>query len=75
MASKTAADVRARQFERYARMTPDERVRLALRLGEEGLADYIAIHGVDRLTALARIRATHRVGRRPSASDLHDGER
>jgi hypothetical protein len=75
MRSKTAADLRQRQFERYAAMTPDERVALALRLGEEGLATYMATHGVDRRTAIARVRVTHRVGRRPSASDRDDGDR
>jgi hypothetical protein len=74
MRSKTAADVRQRQFERYAAMTPDERVALALRLGEEGLATYMTTHGLDRRAAIARIRATHRLGRRPSASDLDDGD-
>jgi hypothetical protein len=73
--SKTAADVRQRQFDGYAAMTPEERVALALRLGEEGLATYMATHGVDRRTAIARIRATHRLGRRPSASDRDDGGR
>jgi hypothetical protein len=75
MRSKMAADVRQRQFERYAAMTPDERVALALRLGEEGLAAYMATHRLDRRTAIARIRATHRLGRRRSASDLDDGDR
>jgi hypothetical protein len=75
MRSKASADVRQRQFERYATMTPDERVALALRLGEEGLATYMAALGVDRRTAIARIRATHRLGRRPSASDRNDGDR
>ena len=75
MRSEAAADVRQRQFERYAAMTPDERVALALRLGEEGLATYMATHGVDRRTAVARVRVTHRVGRRPSASDRDDGDR
>lgn len=75
MRSKAAADVRQRQFERYAAMTPAERVALALRLGEEGLATYMATHGVDRRTAIARIRATHRLGRRPSPSDHDDGDR
>ena len=48
-------------------MTPDERVTLAVRLGAEGLASYMAVHGVERAVAIARIRATRRIGRRPSA--------
>lgn len=75
MRSKAAAAVRQQQAERYAAMTPDERVALALRLGEDGLAAYMATHKVDRRTAIARIRATHRVGRRPSASDGDDRDR
>jgi hypothetical protein len=53
-------------MERLAAMTPDERVVLAVRLGEEGLASYVETHGVDRRTAVARIKATRRLGRRPS---------
>jgi hypothetical protein len=68
MQSEVMAEVRRRQFERFAAMTPGERVALAMRLGEEGLASYMATHGVDRLTALARIRETHRLGRRHSRS-------
>jgi hypothetical protein len=49
-------------------MTPHERVRLAERLGEEGLTSYMHTHRVDRQTAVARIKATRRLGRRPSAS-------
>ena len=49
-------------------MTPAERVALVVRLSEEGLASYMATHGLDRQTAITRIRATRRVGRRPSAS-------
>ena len=75
MPSKTATDLRQRQFERYAAMTADERVALALRLCEDGLAAYIATHAVDRRTAVARIRATRRLGRRPSVSDHDDADR
>jgi hypothetical protein len=49
-------------------MTLDERVRLAVRLGELGLASYMSTHGVDRRTAASRIKATRRLGRRPSRS-------
>jgi len=49
-------------------MTPAERVALAMRLSEEGLASFMALHGVDRRAAIARIKATRRAGRRPSAS-------
>jgi hypothetical protein len=44
-------------------MTPAERVALAERLGDEGLAAYMRTHGVDRRIAVARIQATRRLGR------------
>jgi hypothetical protein len=66
--SRSAAASDRSRAERLAAMTPDERVRLAERLGEEGLASYMRTHGVDRRTAVARIKATRRLGRRPSAS-------
>ena len=47
-------------------MTPDERVALIERLGAEGLSSYIAVHGVDWRTAMARIKSTRRLGRRRS---------
>jgi hypothetical protein len=68
MRSRSADASARRRAERLAAMTPAERVELALRLGEEGLADFMKLHDVDRRTALARIRATRRLGRRRSAS-------
>ena len=68
MCSAVAHAVSEEQREQLAAMTPAERVALAVRLGEEGIASYMAMHGLDRQTAIARIRATRRVGRRPSAS-------
>jgi hypothetical protein len=68
MHSAVARAVSQEQREQLAAMTPAERVALAVRLGEEGLASYMATHGLDRQTAIARIRATRRIGRRPSAS-------
>lgn len=68
MPSPSAQAVARRRTSRLAAMTPSERVALALRLGEDGLASYMAIHGVDRRTAVAQIKRTRRLGRRPSAS-------
>lgn len=65
MRSRSASATR--RLARLASMTPDERVRLAMRLGEDGLSLYMSTHGVDRRTATARIKATRRLGRRPSA--------
>ena len=68
MASRSAQAGEQARADRLARMTPAERVDLAIKLGEQGLADYMATYGVDRRTAISRIRATRRLGRRPSAS-------
>jgi hypothetical protein len=59
--------------ERLASMTPAERVALAARLGEDGLQSYMRTHAVDRPTALARIKATRRLGRPRSACADVDG--
>ena len=48
-------------------MTPADRVILVLRMREVGVASFMASHGVDRRTAIARIKATRHKGRRPSA--------
>lgn len=68
MASRSAQAGEQARADRLARMTPAERVDLAFKLGEQGLAEYMVTHGVDRRTAISRIRATRRLGRRPSAS-------
>lgn len=49
-------------------MTPAERVALAARLGEEGIASHLTLHGLDRRAAVAQIKAARRLGRRRSAS-------
>jgi hypothetical protein len=73
MSSRSAALIEQRRVERLLAMTPGERVSLVVRLGEEGLASYMAVQGVDRQTAVARIKATRRLGRRPSAcAEAHD---
>jgi hypothetical protein len=68
MRSQVAEEHRRAQLARFAAMTPEERVTLAIRLGEEGIAAYMETHGVDRRTAVARIKRTQRIGRRPSPS-------
>jgi len=67
MHSRSASANDRRRIDRLMAMTPDERVRVAERLGEEGLASYMDAQRVDRRTAVARIKATRRLGRRPSA--------
>jgi hypothetical protein len=68
MRSKVASEASQRRQERLAAMTPGARGVLALRLGEEGVASYIAAHGVDRPSAIRRIKAARRAGRRRSAA-------
>jgi hypothetical protein len=68
MRSRSAAAIAEARAARLAAMTPAARVSLAIRLSEEGLARFMAAHGLDRQSAIARIKAAHRVGRRPSLS-------
>lgn len=48
------------------RLTPDERVRLMLQIGERGIQFFMSAHGVDRREALRRMRASRTLGRIPS---------
>lgn len=68
MKSKVASDLAREQAKRVAAMTPAERIGLAERLGEESIALYMATQNVDRRTAIARLEANRRFGRRPSRS-------
>jgi hypothetical protein len=61
-----ADDLRREQLQRFARMTPEERLALSERLGREGLAAFMAANRLDRRSALAAIRRSRRIGRRPS---------
>lgn len=63
-----ADDLRREQLERFAEMTPAERVALSEKLGREGLAAFMSANGLDRQTALEAIRRTRRLGRRHSSS-------
>ena len=68
MRSRSAAAVEESRAARLAAMTAEARVRLAIRLGEDGLSSFMATHRLDRRSAVARIKATRRIGRRPSCS-------
>ena len=67
MKSASAEASARRRREQTASLTPQERVAVAERLAEEGLASFMRIHQIDRRTAIARIKATRRLGRRRSA--------
>jgi hypothetical protein len=68
MKSKVAGDLARELVTRVAAMTPAERIALAERLGEESIQLYMATQQVDRRTAIARLEAARRFGRRPSRS-------
>ena len=66
MKSRVADEVRAAQQAEMMAMTPEERVELSFRLGEQALADYMQTHGVTREEALRVFRRASRAGRRYS---------
>ena len=66
MRSKLAEQLKQEQRDRFASMTPAERMALTVRLGEEGLAEYMSANGVDRAEAIKAIKRSRRHGRRPS---------
>ncbi len=67
MRSRSADSVEQQRHQRLVAMTPDERVALLGAMYEQGLASFMALHGVSRPAALARIKATRRLGRRASS--------
>lgn len=64
-----AAEARAAQLDAIRKMTPEERVRLALEISERDLQFYMAFQKVDRTTALQAIRKNRHTGRRYSRSN------
>jgi hypothetical protein len=72
MRSNVARAVARSRAEQVARLTPAERIALALRLSREGIAVYMTTHQADRRTATRQIKATRRLGRRYSASAAAD---
>ena len=61
-----ADDLREEQIRETLAMTPDERVRMAMRLGDEGLNFFMSANGLTREEALARIKRMRSAGRVPS---------
>jgi hypothetical protein len=55
-------------------MSPDERLALMAELTAQGVASYMERFDVDRAKAVAGIKATRRLGRRPSASAQADAD-
>jgi hypothetical protein len=61
-----ADDLRDEQLRDALKMTPEDRMRLASRLGEEGLQFFMAANGLTREEALAEVRRQRSAGRTPS---------
>jgi hypothetical protein len=66
MRSRVAETLKQEQRDRFAAMTPEERAALALRLGDEWLADSMSRDHLDRRAALEALRRSRRAGRKPS---------
>jgi hypothetical protein len=64
--NKVANDLREQQRERLARMTPEQRVREALELGQRDIAIHAAAHGLHPDEARRRLERAAQAGRRPS---------
>jgi hypothetical protein len=65
--SDVAKQLRDAERERQARLTPAERIREALRLGQAAISAYAAAHGIDREEARRRLKRASQAGRhRPS---------
>ena len=66
MRSRVADELRAEQREHVLRMTPQERLALAVRLGEDDLANFMAANGLSREEAVAQLKRQRQAGRRHS---------
>lgn len=64
-----ADDLREADLREQQKMTPGERVALALRLGERDLRLYMAANNVDRETAREALRRAGAAGRRRSVAN------
>lgn len=71
----TAADAVDRgRARRISAMSADGRLALMAELTAQGIASHMDRFGVDRATAVASIKATRRLGRRPSVSANADAD-
>ncbi|HEU4887974.1 MAG TPA: hypothetical protein VFV49_08820 [Thermoanaerobaculia bacterium] len=68
MRSRLAETLKQEQRDRLAAMTPEQRAALALRLGDEWLADSMSRSNLDRRQAVEAVRRSRRAGRKPSRS-------
>ncbi len=61
-----ADDLRSEQRAEMLRLSLDERLALAFRLGEEGLERFRLANGLDRETAIRTLERRRQAGRMPS---------
>ena len=61
------SDLRARDAAAWRDMSPEERLKLAFRLGDEDLESFRATHGLDRRTAIRLLERRRQATRQPSA--------
>jgi hypothetical protein len=61
-----ADELRERDREAVARLPLEQRLRLAIELGEIGLQAFQQAQGVDRRTAIRLLQRQRQAGRRPS---------
>jgi hypothetical protein len=64
-----ADDLRDEQLRQMQQMSVEDRVELALRLGQRDLELYMAANDVDRETAIAVFRRAGAAGRQPSVAN------
>jgi hypothetical protein len=68
MRSAVAEAVRSRRTEEEQRLSPVERLQLALRMGEASLALFMSANSLSREEALRELEANKQKGRRPSCN-------
>lgn len=62
-----ADEFRERDREAILKLSPEERIELALKLGDDDLAILCQTQGIDRETAIRLIQRRRQAGRTPSA--------
>jgi hypothetical protein len=66
MTRSVADDLREEQIRQMLELTPGERMRIAEKLGEDGLRFFMSTNGITREEAIRRIEQQRRAGRTPS---------
>ena len=64
-----ADELRDEDIREMQKLTPGERIQLALKLGDRAIEIYMAANRVDRAAAIAAFRRTGNAGRVPSRSN------